>query len=96
MLVKQFGSRVPNIALEKAHMIAETYSIWTLYIAPILLKGRFRHQRYYKHFIRLVELLMVCFEFEISQVDVDNLETGFQSWVIDYERCIFLFLLFIT
>ena len=36
-----FGSRVPNIASEKAHMIAETYSIWTLHIAPILLKGRF-------------------------------------------------------
>jgi hypothetical protein len=87
-----FGSRVPNIASEKAHMIAETYSIWTLFIAPTLLKGRFRHPRYYKHFIRLVELLMVCFEFEISQVDVDNLETGFQSWVMDYERCIFLFL----
>ena len=89
-----FGSRVPNIASEKAHMIAETYSIWTLHIAPVLLKGRFQHQRYYKHFIRLVELLMVCLEFEISQVDVDNLETGFQSWVIDYERCIFLFLLY--
>jgi hypothetical protein len=81
-----FGSRVPNIALEKAHMIVETYSIWTLYIAPTLLKGRFQHQRYYNHFIRLVELLMVCFEFKISQVDVDNLETGFQTWVMDYEQ----------
>lgn len=89
-----FGSRVPNVALEKAHMIAETYSIWTLHIAPVLLKGRFQHQRYYKHFIRLVKLLMVCFEFEISQEDVDDLEAGFQSWVIDYERCIFLFLLY--
>jgi tnp2 family transposase len=87
-----FGSRVPNIASEKAHMIAETYSIWTLYIAPTLLKGRFQHQRYYKHFIRLVELLMVCFEFELSQVDVDNLETGFQTWVMDYERYLFLLL----
>jgi hypothetical protein len=66
-------------------MIAETYSIWTLYIAPTLLKGRFQHQQYYKHFIQLVELLMVCFEFKISQVDVDNLETKFQTWVMDYE-----------
>ena len=56
-----FGFRVPNIASEKAHMIAETYSIWTPYIAPTLLKGQFRHQQYYKHFIQLVELLMVCF-----------------------------------
>jgi hypothetical protein len=81
-----FGSRVPNIASEKVHMIAETYSIWTLYIAPTLLKSRFRHQQYYNHFIRLVELLMVCFEFKISQVNVDNLETGFQTWVINYEQ----------
>ena len=34
-----FGSRAFNIASEKAHMIAETYSIWTLYIASTLLKG---------------------------------------------------------
>jgi hypothetical protein len=34
-----FGSRVSNIASEKAHMIAETYSIWTLYNASTLLKG---------------------------------------------------------
>ena len=38
-----FGSRVPNITSEKAHMIAETYSIWILHIAPILLKGQFWH-----------------------------------------------------
>ena len=36
-----FSSRVSNIALEKAHMIEETYSIWTLYIAPTLLRGQF-------------------------------------------------------
>ena len=41
-----FRSRVPNIASEKSHMIAETYSIWTLYFTPTLLKGRFQHQRY--------------------------------------------------
>jgi len=34
-----FGSRVPNIASEKVKMTAETHSIWTLYIAPTLLKG---------------------------------------------------------
>ena len=34
-----FGSRVPNIASEKAQMTAKTHSIWTLYITPTLLKG---------------------------------------------------------
>jgi hypothetical protein len=44
-----FGSRVPNGASEKAQMIAETYSIWTLYLAPVLLKGRFLNPCYYKN-----------------------------------------------
>ena len=34
-----FGSRVLNIASEKAQMTAETHAIWMLYIAPTLLKG---------------------------------------------------------
>ena len=86
-----FSSRVPNIASEKAHMIVETYSIWTLYFAATLLKGQFQHPKYYKHFIQLVELLMVCLKFKISQVDVDNLDTGFQSWVTDYEQCVYFY-----
>jgi hypothetical protein len=81
-----FGSKVPNIALEKAQMTAETHSIWTLYIAPTLLKGRFVQARYYKHFIELVRLLTLCLEFEITQDQVNDLERGFQSWVQVYER----------
>ena len=36
---------------------------------------------------------MVCLKLEITEIDVDNIETGFQFWVIDYEWCIFLFFL---
>jgi hypothetical protein len=85
-----FGSRVPNIASEKAQMIAETHSIWTLYIAPTLLKGRFVRPQYYKHFMELVRLLTLCLEFEITQDQVNDLEKGFQSWVQQYERYVFL------
>ena len=80
-----FGSRVPNIALEKSQMIAETYSIWTLHLAPVLLKGRFLNERYYKHFIKLVQLLMCCIDLEITQEQIDNLDQNFQDWVQDYE-----------
>jgi hypothetical protein len=85
-----FGARVPNIASEKAQMIAETHSIWTLYIAPTLLKGQFVRPRYYKHFMELVRLLTLCLEFEITQDQVNDLERGFQSWVQKYERYVFL------
>jgi hypothetical protein len=80
-----FGSRVPNIAAEKPQMTAETHSIWTLYLAPTLLNGRFINERYYKHFVQLVQLLMLCLEFEITQDQIDDLERDFQEWVEEYE-----------
>ena len=85
-----FGSRVPNLAAEKSHMTCEKYSVWTLYLAPALLKGRFKEQRFYRHFLRLVELLNLCLEFELLHHQVNELNEGFRSWVIQYEEYIFL------
>ena len=85
-----FGSRVPNISSSRSEMIAETYAIWTLFLAPVLLKGRFVNQRYYKHFIDLVQLLTLCLEFEIESCQIDELERGFSKWVQEYERYLLL------
>jgi hypothetical protein len=85
-----FSSRVLYIASEKAQLIAETHSIWTLYIAPTLLKGRFVCPQYYKHFMELVRLLTLCLEFEITQDQVNDFERGFPSWVQKYEQYVFL------
>ena len=74
-----FGSRVPNIAAEKSQMIAETHSIWTLYLAPTLLNGQFINERYYKHFVQLVQFLTLCLKFEITQDQINDLERGFQE-----------------
>ena len=81
-----FGARLPNIALEKAHLTAEMRSIWTIHLAPTLLRGRFQCERYYKHFLSLVGLLNLCLEFQLSQRQIDELEEGFKTWVADYER----------
>ncbi|KAF8239424.1 hypothetical protein L208DRAFT_1237679 [Tricholoma matsutake] len=81
-----FGSRIPNVVLEKAHMIAETYSIWTLYLAPVLLKGRFLDECYYNHFVKLVQLLTCCIDLEITHEEIDDLDQNFQKWVQDYEQ----------
>jgi hypothetical protein len=85
-----FGSRVPNIAAEKVQMIAKTHSIWTLYIALTLLKGQFLCRKYYKHFMEVVQLLTLCLEFKITQDQVNDLESSFQSWVQKYEQYVFL------
>ncbi|KAF7761920.1 hypothetical protein Agabi119p4_9912 [Agaricus bisporus var. burnettii] len=81
-----FGARVPNIAKKQSQMSAEMYSNWTLFIAPIVLRRRFPKAQYYKHFLKLVELLKLCLSFEIDQEMLLRIEEGFVQWVWDYER----------
>ena len=80
-----FGARVPDVANPKGQLTSETRSVWTLFLAPILLRRRFQNSRFYKHFMKLVNLLNICLQFEISHEEVDALEEGFVSWVQDYE-----------
>ncbi|KAG8961311.1 hypothetical protein FRC05_006248 [Tulasnella sp. 425] len=81
-----FGCRVPNIAEERSHFIAESWSQWCMYLAPALLRKRFKKLIYYTHFTRLVSLLNKCLSREISFEDVDRLKNGFAEWVTEYER----------
>jgi hypothetical protein len=81
-----FGAPVPNIATKRHEMSAEMYANWTLFIAPIVLRGRFKMRQYYKHFMQLVELLKLCLAFEISEETLNRIDEGFQLWVEDYEK----------
>jgi hypothetical protein len=81
-----FGARPPNPASNKAAFSAEAWSFWTMYLGPVLLRHRFRHQRYYKHFIQLVKLLQICLQFEITTEEVQTVHEGFIGWVEDYEK----------
>ena len=57
-----------------------------LFIAPIVLHGRFKKPRYYKHFMQLVELLKLCLKLEISSEMLDKIDMGFRLWVETYEQ----------
>ena len=81
-----FGAPVPDIVKGKCPMSAEMYANWTLFIAPILLRERFKNAQYYWHFICLVELLKLCLAFKITEEMLDQIDKGFQSWVEDYEK----------
>ncbi|KAG2017882.1 hypothetical protein CC2G_007348 [Coprinopsis cinerea AmutBmut pab1-1] len=82
-----YGPRVPNLSTDSsAYVSAEMWSFWTLYIAPVVLRRRFRQQRYYDHFVRLVRLLHLCLQFDITEKEIDTIEEGFNDWVSDYER----------
>jgi hypothetical protein len=81
-----FGSSIPNPATDCSSFTSSTWSVWSLFIAPIVLQGRFPEDRYYKHFCSLVELLNLCLQFEISEEDLNKIELGIREWVVDYEQ----------
>ncbi|EUC58182.1 transposase family Tnp2 protein, partial [Rhizoctonia solani AG-3 Rhs1AP] len=56
---------------------------------PILLRGRFRQDCYYKHFIKLVRLINLCMDFEITHAQVIEIRQGFAKWVEDYENWVY-------
>ena len=80
-----FGAHTPNLASNKSACSAEVWSFWTLYLGPVLLRQRFRQTRYYNHFLRLVKLLHMCLQFEITKDEVQIVREGFIKWVSDYE-----------
>ena len=83
-----FGCRVPDMSTQRWQLTAESWEVWTLYIAPIVLYGWFTEEKYYKHFQRLVHLLKLCLEYELPMEKVAKIENGFIRWVEDYERSV--------
>jgi Transposase family tnp2 len=81
-----FGARSPNFTKQKSACSAETWSFWTLFLGPVLLRRRFRKRKYYNHFVELVKLIHICLQFEISDDEIDFLRAGFIKWVKDYEE----------
>src|ERR1700733_177505 len=81
-----FGARLPNPTTRRSSYSAEAWSFWALYVGPVLLRRRFRKQRYYAHFIRLVKLLQMCLQFEITTEEIKTIRDGFITWVKDYEK----------
>ncbi|KAG8915616.1 hypothetical protein FRC03_005872 [Tulasnella sp. 419] len=84
-----FGRRVPNIAESRSEFTAEAWAIWTLFLGPILLEGRFIQASYYTHFVELVKLINICLQFEISKEDIAFLWMGLAKWVVQYERQVY-------
>jgi hypothetical protein len=80
-----FGARIPNISTNKSACSAEVWSFWALYLGPVLLRRRFRSERYYEHFLKLVGLLHKCMQYEITTDEVQTVREGFIKWVMEYE-----------
>ncbi|EPS95240.1 hypothetical protein FOMPIDRAFT_52342 [Fomitopsis schrenkii] len=83
-----FGSAPPNPEKDKSACTADSWSLWTLYIGPVLLARRFKNRKYYDHFVILVNLLNLCLQFEMSDLDIEEVRAGFVGWVQTYEKCV--------
>ena len=84
-------ARPQNVAEDGTACTADSWSFWALYLGPILLKGRFRKDIYYKHFIKLIKLLRLCLQFEITTEECAEIQQGFQDWVETFEKYVFIF-----
>ncbi|CDO68471.1 hypothetical protein BN946_scf184754.g5 [Trametes cinnabarina] len=81
-----FGPRPPNVASDKTSWTADTRSFWTQYVGPVLLERRFKHRRYYDHFVQLVKVIRQCLQFEITHAEVAEIRTNLVQWVLKYEE----------
>jgi hypothetical protein len=81
-----FGCRIPNIHTKKSSLTAEVWSLWGQYLAPVVLRRRFIHKKFYVHFMELLKILKLASEFSITRVELDNLRTRIASWVVTYEK----------
>ncbi|KAL0061285.1 hypothetical protein AAF712_011903 [Marasmius tenuissimus] len=84
-----FGAQVPDIAKEEHYFTAETWTLFTAILGPILLHNCFEKQCYYHHFIDLIKLLNRCISISISKAEVkDDLRRAFAKWVQKIEQCV--------
>ena len=81
-----FGPNLPNIADSLSNISADMWSFWVLFVGPVVLQNRFKHPKYFKHFVQLVSLLNTCLQRKISREEIDRLELGFENWVKGYQE----------
>ncbi|KAJ6579712.1 hypothetical protein DFH09DRAFT_913161 [Mycena vulgaris] len=69
-----FGARVPNLATQQHYFTAESYTLFTTLLGPIVLRDRFVKPKYYKHFVELVSIFNDCLKLTIDRdyVDIDT------------------------
>jgi len=88
-----YGAHPPNFIENRSSTTADTWSFWTLYLGPILLRQKFKDKKYYDHFVKLVGLLHKCLQFTLTMDDLSVLKRGFIDWVIVFKESAMLFFL---
>jgi Transposase family tnp2 len=80
-----FVRSLGNLAEDSTYFTAEGWAFWFMFLAPILMQGRFSN-KYYKHLCELSDIMKTCIKFSLSHTEIDNLEICIAAWVKQYER----------
>ncbi|KAJ7211543.1 hypothetical protein B0H12DRAFT_1033453 [Mycena haematopus] len=68
------------------YFTAEAWCFWIIYMAPILLAGRFRDEKYHAHLCQFSEIIKSCISFQLTYSEIDDLEENIIDWVKKYEE----------
>ncbi len=82
-----FGCHTPNVWTEKYLFTAEDWAFWMIHLAPHVLKDRFTHPKYYKHFMKFNSILKHTIQYSFTEQELDELEQDIIKYVKEYERC---------
>lgn len=69
-----------------AYFTAESWCFWIVYLAPVLLEGRFSNPKYHTHLCQYSDIVKRCIAFEITYNEIDELEEIIIDWVRKYEE----------
>jgi hypothetical protein len=75
-----------NIAEDRSMFTAESWGFWLMYVAPIVLRGRFIKDKYYTHLCALSKIMKTTLKFELTSAEIDDLEEAIIDWVEKYEK----------
>ena len=81
-----FVQSLANLAKDSTYFTAEGWAFWFMFLAPILMQGRFSNDKYYKHLCELSDIMKTCIKFSLSHAEIDDLEICITAWVQRYER----------
>ena len=81
-----FVRSLGNLAEDSSYFTAEGWAFWFMYLAPILLQGRFQKNSYYDHLCEAADIMKTCIKFSLKCTEIDDLEVRIAHWVKKYER----------
>ncbi|KAI0629766.1 hypothetical protein C8Q77DRAFT_1065046 [Trametes polyzona] len=81
-----FVNAIPDLIKARDAWSAEIWAFWFMYVAPIVLHGRFKDSKYYDHLCELVTIMKTTLQYEISRADVEDLRKRIVNWVEGYEK----------